>query len=336
MLWPGRDTSQEVCSLLTLSKDSKNRIAWLHKRIEQQRLDTKAATALPDAGRPIGRIDDLTCPVVDILKELPEVEAVDNPLSPTEPTHRVVQFRDWHVVPKALFVAGARAESVKPLAEADVERLYQEHRLEVELVQLQQIAALRCLVNHYGLKRVYIERFTAEQVAGFKELVESLREAEPLQATLREQWQEAKDFLKKLDEEGKQETDRYAHAAALEKEMSEMLEKHRLQMLDIGAAGQLLVSKELVEVLPLDDATLLDAAEPVVADGKVSIDPAKDAKRREAMVKLALANDSVAVIVLGGSHDLSDTLRAVIGECCEYIRVTVPAYLEFSGEPVRK
>jgi hypothetical protein len=39
-----------------------------------------------------------------------------------------------------------------------------------------------------------------------------------------------------------------------------MLEEHRFALLEIGAAGSLLVSGEMEEVLPLDDAELLDAA----------------------------------------------------------------------------
>jgi hypothetical protein len=80
------------------------------------------------------------------------------------------------------------------------------------------------------------------------------------------------------------------------------------------------VSGELEEVLPLDDAETLDAAGPVFADGKVTFDSAKVAARRDAMVQRALAKDHAAVIVLGASHDLTDNVRGVVGEGCEYIR----------------
>jgi hypothetical protein len=109
-----------------------------------------------------------------------------------------------------------------------------------------------------------------------------------------------------------------------------MLEQHRFALLEIGAAGRLLVSGELEEVLPLDDAKLLDAAGPVVASGKVTFDAAKVAARQDAMVQRALAKDHAAVIVLGGSHDLTDNVRGIVGEGCEYIRVTGHAVREYS------
>ena len=68
------------------------------------------------------------------------------------------------------------------------------------------------------------------------------------------------------------------------------------------------------EVLPLDNAKLLDAAGPVIANGKLTFDAAKVAARRDAMVERALAKDHAAVIVLGASHDLTDYVRGVVGE----------------------
>jgi hypothetical protein len=111
-----------------------------------------------------------------------------------------------------------------------------------------------------------------------------------------------------------------------------MLEQHRCALLEIGAAGRLPVAGELEEVLPLDDATLLDAAGPVVANGKVTFDAAKVTARRDAMVERALAKDHAAVIVLGGSHDLTENVRGIVGEGCEYIRVTGHAVREYAGE----
>jgi len=92
----------------------------------------------------------------------------------------------------------------------------------------------------------------------------------------------------------------------------------------------------LEEVLPPDDEKLLDAAKAVLTGGKLTVNAAKVAERREAMVQKALAKEPVAVIILGGSHDLTDAVRGVIGERCEYIRVTVPAYLEYSGEAAKR
>jgi hypothetical protein len=188
---------------------------------------------------------------------------------------------------------------------------------------------LRCLVRHHGLRRVFIERLTPEQMPAFKDKIAALREAEPHQDTLRKRYKETRNLVEQLAADG---DERHAKALALEQEIAGMLEQHRFAMLEIGAASRLLVSGELEEVLPLDDAELLDAAGPDLANGKLAFDPLKVAAREHAMVRRALATDHAAVIVLGGSHDLTDSIRGVVGDGCEYIRVTGHAVREYSGE----
>jgi hypothetical protein len=41
-----------------------------------------------------------------------------------------------------------------------------------------------------------------------------------------------------------------------------MIEQHQLRLLELGAAGRLLIAGEIEEVLPLDDDDLLDRANP--------------------------------------------------------------------------
>jgi hypothetical protein len=121
-------------------------------------------------------------------------------------------------------------------------------------------------------------------------------------------------------------------AQAIEKEIAGLLDQHRLDMLELGSPGRLLIAKEIEEVLPLDDADLLDQAKPVTSDSRVKRDPEKIRLRRDAQVKLALADEPFALIVLGGSHDLSDSVRRLGNGTCEYIRVTTRSYLEIAGE----
>jgi len=48
------------------------------------------------------------------------------------------------------------------------------------------------------------------------------------------------------------------------------------------------------------------------------------------MVKAATREEGLAVIVLGGAHDLSDGVRRVGGGACEYLRVTTKRGREFA------
>jgi hypothetical protein len=79
-------------------------------------------------------------------------------------------------------------------------------------------------------------------------------------------------------------------------------------------------------VLPLDDAGLLDAAKPG-SGGEV--ERVKLEARHDAQVK-ALASGPCSVLVLGGGHDLSASVRR-LGGTAEYIRVTTGRYREFAG-----
>jgi hypothetical protein len=47
------------------------------------------------------------------------------------------------------------------------------------------------------------------------------------------------------------------------------------------------------------------------------------------MVRAALKAGPVAVLVLGGAHDLSGAVRRLAGGDCEYLRVTTARYAEF-------
>jgi hypothetical protein len=271
-----------------------------------------------------GRIDDLAVPAAEILRQLPGVARVDQPLKPSLVTKRLVQLRVFHFVPRERFEIDNRAAG-KPLAETDIALRYQ---LQVELVQMEQVATLRCLIRHHGLKRVYIERLTPEQLPAFKKKIASLREAEPHQDTLRKRHKEARDLVEQLKADGKPAADRHTKAQALERELAGMLDQHRIAMLEIGAAGRLLVSGELEEVLPLDDTELLDAAGPDLAKDQLAFDPLRVEARRDAMVRRALATNHAAVIVLGWSHDLTENVRGIVGEGCEYIRVMGHSFRE--------
>jgi hypothetical protein len=54
----------------------------------------------------------------------------------------------------------------------------------------------------------------------------------------------------------------------MEKQIEEMMEQHRCELLRVGAACRLLLTGDLEAVLPLDDASLLDAARPVTTKAR--------------------------------------------------------------------
>jgi hypothetical protein len=62
----------------------------------------------------------------------------------------------------------------------------------------------------------------------------------------------------------------------------------------------------------------------------VRIGRAKTEARHDSQVRLAVASGPCSVLVLGGSHDLSASVRK-LGGGVEYIRVATGRYREFAG-----
>jgi hypothetical protein len=76
----------------------------------------------------------------------------------------------------------------------------------------------------------------------FKERVAALREAEPHHEALRKQHKNAQALVEQLAAKGERARERHGKAKALEKEIAGMMEQHRFALLEIGAAGRLLVA----------------------------------------------------------------------------------------------
>ena len=109
-----------------------------------------------------------------------------------------------------------------------------------------------------------------------------------------------------------------------------MLDEHKHRLLEMGAAGRLLITGELEDVLPLEDADALQMAKPITPSGTVKLDPVKIEARHDAQVKAVMKEGPVAVIVLGGSHDLSASVRRLGDGNCEYLRVATRRFKEIS------
>ena len=103
-------------------------------------------------------------------------------------------------------------------------------------------------------------------------------------------------------------------------------------MVEIGAAGRLLVSGEIEDVLPLEDEEPLKAANPVDADGQVRFDSPRVQARHDAIVKNVLKEGSFGLVILGGDHDLWENVRRLGEGKCEYVRVTMGRFNQAASE----
>lgn len=135
----------------------------------------------------------------------------------------------------------------------------------IERIQQQQMAEIRKL----GRREVWMEGQSDETIADFRRHVEKLKTVElpdgdsPVDQVIRDIYRE--------------------------------------DLLQIGAAGRLLLSDELDDVLPLEDHDAWQAAKPIDGERNINADPAREQ---------AMANrlSPGAVVVLGAGHDLSPYL----------------------------
>ena len=271
------------------------------------------------------RIDDLDAQVVDLLRQLPGVVHVDVAVAAAKPMCRIVHLRDYHFVPKELYTIDVKQAHGREFTTDEINRLHQEVLLEVELVQLEQMALLRCLIKHHGLKKVFSEGFSPGELEAYREKIAVLRSMEREQVPqVRKQLEDVRKLLEGATGEKKKK------AEAIESDLATMLDEHKHRLLEMGVAGHLLISGELEDVLPLEDADALEEAKPISPSGSVKNDPIKIAARNDAQVRAVMRHGPVAVIVLGGAHDLTRSIQRFGGGNCEYLRVTTKRFKEFA------
>lgn len=259
---------------------------------------------------PSTRIEDLSASAEPILKKLPNVVDVEVKVQVEKPSHRIIHLRDWHWIPRDSFAIDVRNSSEEEPTEENIDRLYGEFLLQVDAIQTEQLEILRLLIKGHGLKRVFIEGLAAEEMPNYLEKVDVLRDMEQNQVTrLKEQLSQARELK----------------SAEIEQQIVGLLEEHKFRVLEIGAAGRLLLAGEIEEVLPLEDSVLHSNADPT-KDGKIQFDRDKVRARNDAQVKAVLDKGPFGLVMLGGAHDLSASVRQHPG--CEYVRVTTRRFRE--------
>lgn len=266
-------------------------------------------------------LSDLGADVLPLLRQLPNVVEVERHGSSLQPTHRIIHIADWHFVPKDDFAADLRSLSTEPISDEEITRLQAEFLDEVELVQQQQIELLRTLIQKNGLDRIHVEGLGENEEFIFHAKVSALRKV----------GQELVD-LKKENEELFALGDPDDDTRKIIESIKEIEAQHRSDLLHLGAAGQLLLNGEIEAVLPLEDADVHAASNPVNEDGSVTLDQEKIEAREDAQVRLLLDGWPVAVIILGGAHDLSDNVERLSGGTAEYIRVEVKAWKQIGWD----
>lgn len=232
------------------------------------------------------------------LRRMPGVDSVEVAVRSSNPRFRIIHILDWHFVSKDDFAIDLIDLHEANIPEPQLDQRYNEFLLQVEGVQNAQRSMLLHLIEFCGLDAVYQEGLTTDDMPIYDAEVRSLREMQDDFAALRRD--------RKLLES---ESPDSAEQLTLMK-IDDVLHQNRLDLLRIGAAGQLSMERRL-KVLPLEDSESYTQANPISSNATIEFDEKLMSSRRSAIVRRLLADSGVKVIVLGGAHDLTEAITTV-------------------------
>lgn len=233
--------------------------------------------------------DPSSAELSESLRKLPVVDSVNVIASKVKAKKRIIHVLDWHYVDEASFVADIK-DADEELSEDEIKEAVEQHRKAVRKVQKQEKQLILFLISELGIKQVFQEGFTLEELDGYKKRIKILKEFEP--------------------PTGDGGFDLFIR------------HEYQTDLMLIGAPGQLLIDEKLEAVLPAEEAEAYKAANPL-KDGKFVLDEKANEAREDAIVRRVLTGTARnQILVLGGAHDLSLN----VPDDCEYIRVAVKAY----------
>tara|TARA_R110002111_G_scaffold100976_6_gene156491 strand:+ start:51459 stop:52247 length:789 start_codon:yes stop_codon:yes gene_type:complete len=234
------------------------------------------------------------------LRKIPGVHSVNSTPIKTKPKQIIIHLLNWHYISKTDFAADISDSSDDKLSDAEIEKQYLEFLNDVEAIQKEQKQILRYLIKKHKVRSAYIEGLTEKNLNAFNSFIKTLREFKV--------------------PEGDDVFDLF---------LKDQFRRDHLQM---GAAAQLLINRQLESVLPLENAEAFEAANPVGKDGKIRFDEKAEEKREDEMVKSLLKGQGIKVIVLGGGHDLTNGLELMKMGSVLYVRVGTKQYERVVGD----
>jgi len=185
--------------------------------------------------------------VAVILKNLPGIRIIQNPPVTGNPSTHVVHFLDTQTEDKDSFAKKQAEKFSNTLTPQDQDLLYQEHQLQVEVWQLQEMVTLKQLIRQHGLATIHVLQETLEEANHYSQNLELLKEKEKeVIPQLREELAEVKELANGLAGEELSKANKTENSLRME------LEKHEQQMQNLGPAGRLYAKGEAITVIALE------------------------------------------------------------------------------------
>ena len=100
------------------------------------------------------------------LRKLPVVDSVNVIAAKVKAKKRIIHVLDWHYVDEASFVADIQDDADDKLSEDEIEEAVEQHRKAVRKVQKQEKQSILFLISELGIKQVFHEGFTSEELEG--------------------------------------------------------------------------------------------------------------------------------------------------------------------------
>ncbi|QDU08150.1 hypothetical protein [Gimesia aquarii] len=190
----------------------------------------------------------------------------------------IIHILNYHYVSPEVFAADLKDQD-STITQEQIDKQYFEFLKRGGSLQKEQVKLLRRLIKRYKLKSVYIEGLTEKNYKDTMRFIETLKKYD------------------KTKTPPESDFDRLVEA------------QNKIDLLELGAAGRLVVNGELETLLPAEDSEAFEAANPVRSDGKVVFDKKADEKREDAIVRNLLKGSGVVVITLGENHILGDNIQ---------------------------
>ncbi len=239
-----------------------------------------------------------------------------------KPTVTIIHVRNWHWLPKEHFAADQRGLNPK-LTNEEIDIQYSRFLDDIDALQREQVGLLRELFQQHPGCRVFYEGVTDANGRTFIDTIQALRHADigSIQINLEQ--------ANRMVETIPAGTNAHTIAVGLRDDFNAKLAAYRNDLSQVGAVGRMLMADELDRVFALDDEKLLDAANPVKADGTIEFNAAADTASEDDMAKRLLASTPVVIAVLGGEHDLTDNLQKFSAHH-EYVVRETPKYRQLA------